>query len=177
MKSFSKFYLSLILITGLIAGCDEVDKLLTFTITDETDFTIETASPLNIPLPISTPDITTNSSQEFQNNNTRADLVKDVRLEQLKLTITDPQNKTFSFLKSIRIFISTNQNDEIELAHLDNIASPSNTLELETTDAKLDTYAKASSYKLRVEAVTKETLNEDVDIRSTLKFKVTADPI
>jgi hypothetical protein len=41
---------------------------------------------------------------------------------ELKLTITDPTDKP-SVLKSIHIFISTDDNDEIELAYLDDINS------------------------------------------------------
>jgi hypothetical protein len=56
--------------------------------------------------------VTTNSN----NNNTKADLVKDVTLTSLKLTITNP-DKTFSF--KVGYTISTDANDEIELAFLD----------------------------------------------------------
>jgi hypothetical protein len=43
-------------------------------------------------------------------------------LKELTVTITDPANKTFSFLKSIRLYISTDAN-EIELAYKDDINS------------------------------------------------------
>jgi hypothetical protein len=62
-----------------------------------------------------TPDVTTNSN----NNNTKADLVKDVTLTSLKLTITNPTIKHLVFLKSVTLYISTDANDEIELAFLD----------------------------------------------------------
>jgi hypothetical protein len=170
------------LIPGLLLaisvfGCKSVDDLLTFTISHETNFTIANSSPLNLPIELQTPDVTTNSSQEFGNHDTKAELVKDVKLESVKLTITDPTSKTFSFLKSIHVYISTNSNDEIELAYADNIISTVNTLDLTTTDKKLDTYVKASSYKLRTQLVTKETLTQDVDVKMNLKFKVTADPL
>ena len=45
--------------------------------------------------------VTTNSSAEFENNKTKASLVKDVKIRSLKLSITDPSDKTFTFLKSI----------------------------------------------------------------------------
>ena len=152
-----------------------LDKLLTFTISDQYSFTIPKAFPIGIPVSISTPDIASSSSAEFKNNGTSADLVKDVKLSELKLTITDPTTKTFSFLKSIRVYISDGT-DEIELAYLDNINSTTNTISLTTTDNKLDKYIKASSYKLRFLAVTKETLTTDVLVKSDMKFKVTANP-
>lgn len=159
----------------LISACDELDKLLTFTINDRTAIQIESTSPLNLPLEIPTPAVTSNSEQQFNNNNTRADLVKDVKLQQLKLTITDPASKTFSFLNTIRIFISTNQNDEIELASLENIPVGVNTIQLTPTEQKLDTYVKAPSYNLRTEVTMDETLTETLHIEVDLKFLVTAD--
>lgn len=158
----------------IIFGCDDIEKMLKFNINDKTAIRIESTSPFNLPIEIPTPDVTSNSQQQYENNNTRADLVQDVRLEQLKLSISYPDAKTFSFLKSIRIFISSDQNNEIELAALENIATGTNTIELIPTNQKLDAYTKASSYNLRTEVTTRETLTESVDIQVDLKFLVTA---
>jgi hypothetical protein len=153
-----------------------VDQLLTFTISNQTSFTIASGFPLNTASEIITPDVTTNSSAEFQNNNTNANLVKDARLKELKVTITNPTDKTFSFLRSIHLYISTDSTDEIELAYLDDINSTTNVLNLTLTDAKLDKYIKASSYKIRTKAVIKETLTKDITVKADMKFRVTADP-
>lgn len=177
MKKSGIITLSILSIAMFFSGCHKVDDLLTFTISHETNFTIENSSPLDFPVVLQTPDVTTNSSQEFGNHDTKAELVKDVKLESVKLTITAPTAKTFSFLKSIHIYISTNSSDEIELAYKDDITATTNILDLTTTDQKLDTYVKASSYKLRTKIITKETLTQDVDVKMNLKFKVTADPI
>jgi hypothetical protein len=159
-----------------IVSCSVVDQLLTFTVSNQTEFKIASNFPLNIASGIVTPDVPTNSSAEFENNNTKANLVKDVKLKELKLSITDPDGKTFSFLKSIHIYISTDANDEIELAYLENISATTNTIVLTPTSEKLDNYIKASSYKLRTEAVIRETLTTDITVKADMKFKVTADP-
>ncbi|MDR6843671.1 hypothetical protein [Flavobacterium granuli] len=171
-----KFSILVILALIITVSCNEVDKLLTFTISDQTTFTVNSGLPFNTPFEAATPDVTTNSTTEFKNNNTNVDLVKDVKLEELKLTITSPADKTFSFLKSVHMFISTNANDEIELAFLDNISSTTNVLNLTCTSQKLDKYIKASSYKIRTSVTTKETLTQETTIKADMKFKVTADP-
>jgi hypothetical protein len=164
------------LVVFVMLSCEEVDKMLTFRINDQTSIRLEqNASPVSLPLEIPTPEVTSNSAQQYENNKTHASLVKDVKLEQLTLTITDPSAKTFSFLKTIRIFIASSETDEIQLAFAENITSGSNTLALTTTKEKLDAYLKASSYNLRTEVTTDETLTEDIDIRVDLKFLVTAD--
>ncbi|CAM2959782.1 hypothetical protein [Flavobacterium frigoris] len=171
-----KSFIVITLLALFIFSCSVVDKLLTFTVSNQTEFTIASNFPLNIVSGIATPDVPTNSSKEFENNNTKANLVKDVKLKELKLSITDPNDKTFSFLKSIHIYISTDANDEIELAYLDNISATTNTILLTPTSQKLDKYIKASSYKLRAEAVIKETLTTDITVKADMKFSVTADP-
>lgn len=155
-----------------LSGCRKLG--VNFAINHQANFRVEAASPLNLPFEVGTPDVTTNSSQQFDNNNTAANLIKEIKLEELKLTITNPTSKTFSFLKSIHIYISTNSSDEIELASLENIASTAQTISLNCTTQNLDKYVKASSYKLRTSVVTKETLTQAVDFRSDIKFRVKA---
>lgn len=172
----TKIYLSILTVILLITSCNVIDDLLTFTIDNQTTFKIESGFPLGTAINVITPDVTTNSSSTFENNNTKAELVKDVKLSELKLTITDPNNKSFSFLKSIHLYISTAADDEIELAYLDNITSTSNVLSLTCTAQKLDKYIKSPSYKIRTKAVLKESLTQDINIKSNMKFTVTADP-
>lgn len=172
----SKFIAIAFLLSLSLTSCDAVDDLLTFTISNEASIKIKSSSPINLPSEIITPDVTTNSSAEFQNNKTKASLVKDVKIKSLKLTISDPSDKTFTFLKSIHLYISTTDSNEIELASQDNINSSSNTIDLVCTDARLDQYIKADSYKIRTQVTLKETLTKDVTVKAKMNFKVTADP-
>jgi len=163
-------------IFGLLAiSCSVVDDLLTFSIDNQVSATIPSGFPVNTPLDFSA-ETPSNSSTVFENNNTNADKVKDVRLKELKMTITNPANKSFSFLKSIHLYISTNDSNEIELAYLDNINSTSSTITLTPTSEKLDIYVKAPSFRLRVSAVTKETVTENITVKADMRFQVTADP-
>jgi hypothetical protein len=159
-----------------VCSCNAVDDLLTFNISNQASITIKSTSPINLPSEIVTPEVTTNSSAEFENNNTKADLVKDVKLSVLKLTISSPEGKTFTFIKSVHLYISTTDSDEIELAYQDNINSSSNMLDLICTDKKLDQYIKAGSYKIRTQVTLKETLTQDITVKADMKFKVTANP-
>jgi hypothetical protein len=177
MKMKTRFIFTLSLIVLSLAGCKDVDDLLTFTISDATNFRIESTSPLTLPFDIATPDVTTNSNQKFQNNNTSASLVKDIKLQEIKLTVTNPSDKNFNFLKSVEVFISTDQHSEIALAHLHDVPLNTKVISLTPTSQKLDEYVKASSYKLRTKIITDETLSQSVDVRMDLSFKVTAAPL
>jgi hypothetical protein len=160
----------------LVISCSVVDQLLTFSLDNQVSFTVPAGFPVNTPVELLTPSISSNSTTVFENNDTRAELVKEVKLKEFKLTITNPSGKTFSFLKSVRMYISTNDTDEIELAYLDNITSTSNTLNLTCTTQKLDKYVKSPTFRLRAKAETKETVSANVSITADMKFQVTADP-
>jgi hypothetical protein len=167
----------IVIFSGILliaSSCKEIADLLTFTINHQVTFQIENSSPINLPIEIVTPEVATNSTQTFENNNTNANLVKDIKLQEIKLTIENPVGKTFSFLKSIKLYISTSQTSEIELASLDDVPVSATTITLIPTNARLDAFVKASSYQLRTSLVMRETLTQTVDIKTDLKFKVTA---
>ncbi|MEA2042710.1 MAG: hypothetical protein U9N85_09190 [Bacteroidota bacterium] len=173
-----KYFVLIILIamTVGLSNCKE-GKLFTFYVEDQTTTTIENILPVESPIDIPTPDITTNSTQEFENHDTKINLVKEIVLRELMLTIISPDDEDFSFLKDISIYISADGEEEILLASLNDINSETNTISLELTEEILDNYVKKESYSLRTEAVTRETLLRDVDIQIDLKFRVTADLI
>ena len=157
-----------------VISCKKIDDLLTFTINVENNFTIGASGPINIPFEILTPQVTTNSTQQFQNNNSDVNRVKDIKLKKVDLQIVSPSGKTFSFLESVHIYVSTNANDEIELAYLDNISTTATSISLIPTSASLDKYVKASSYSLRTKIVTKQALTQNVEVKNLCQFQVTA---
>lgn len=172
----SKLIALTICLSVLLTSCNTVDDLLSFNISNSASIKIKSTSPINLPSEIITPEVTTNSSAEFENNKTKASLVKDVKIRSLKLTISDPSDKTFTFLKSVHLYISTTNSDEIELAYADDINVSSNTIDLVCTDKRLDQYIKADSYRIRTQVTLKETLTKDVTVKADMKFRVTADP-
>ena len=101
-------------------------------------------------------------------------LVKDIKLNNLTMTITDPQNQTFGFLKSVHLYISTDSANEIELAYLDSIPPAATSISLLTTQLPLDSYVKSATYKLRTQAVCRQLLSQNSTIDVKLRFKVTA---
>ena len=161
----------------VFTGCKKIQELLTFYI-DNTENIRIPASPLLPSLVALTPlTVTTRSEDTFKNNNTRADLVKDVTLNKLNLTITDPSGQNFDFLQRIEIYISTNANDQIRLAYLDQVPRGVSSIDLVSSNAKLDAYLKASSYTLTTKVQTNQALSREVTIRSNSQFKVTAAPL
>jgi hypothetical protein len=163
----------------LFASCEELKDLLTFEIKQSQTFTVPAQLALpGASLPGSPMAVTTNSAETFKNNNTRAELVKDVTLSKLVLTIQDPANEDFGFLKDVEIFIDADEAEEVRLAYLNDIpANAGKTLELTSTNAKLDKYLKAKSFTIRTRTTVDETISQDVTIKTDMTFQVTADPL
>lgn len=166
--------LSLLSFTALVS-CKKLSDLLTFEISNTENITIPATAILAAPI-ISPVPVTMESRETFENNRTKAELVKDVSLKKLTLTITDPASENFNFLQSIRIYIGTNQNDKVLLASLDNIPLGVSVIDLVSNNAKLDKYIKASSYTLYTEVSVRSTISKQLTLRADSKFQVTADP-
>ncbi len=162
----------------LLFSCDKVDEALTFDIEHSTTVTVQgSVIPFDPPAGMPTPDVTTNSEQKFENNNTSKDKVKDIILKEAELEIQDPPSTTFSFLKEIYVYISTNSVNEIRVAWKTDIPKDVQTINLETTSESLDAYVKSDEYSVRTEVVTREVISQDVEIDMDLIFQVTADPL
>ena len=170
-KLKNNLFVFFLLALFLLPGCR---KLGEFKIKDSSEFTIPGTTPLGIFVP--TPmEVASSSSYEFKNNGTETKHVKEVRLDQMTLTIIDPSTQTFKFLNSVHIYISADGLPEVEIAYLDNIPpTVGSSIELLTTGAVLDAYIKKEKYKLQVKTVTDDVLADDVKIRSDLTFRVKA---
>ncbi len=53
-------------------GCNALKKLTQFRVNQSTDFSVPSSLLVNVPISLPSPDITTNSSQTFANNNVEA---------------------------------------------------------------------------------------------------------
>jgi hypothetical protein len=153
----------------LFSGCR---KLTEFNIKNSMEFVIPKTAVIGVPLPTS--NVPTSSNFEFQNNGTDAKHVQDVKLDALTLSIKSPASQTFNFLNSIRVYISADGLQEIEIAYLESIPTSVQSIYLTTTGVKLDAYLKKDSYSLRIKAVTDEQLYEDVTMKADMVFHVRA---
>lgn len=171
------FFVSVLFFAFVITGCEKVDDLLTFYIEEEETITVESDFPVGALIPFTPITVTTNSEETFKNNKTRAELVKDVTLNRLNLTMTDPEGGNFDFLKKIEIYISSEDKDEVKIAYLDVVPANATTLNLKSTNAELDEFIKGETYNIRTKAELAKPISKDVTIKADMRFKVTADPI
>ncbi|MGM0566589.1 MAG: hypothetical protein ACQESX_07535 [Bacteroidota bacterium] len=158
-------------------SCDEVDELLTFTIKNQTELEIENQIPVDTPFNVPTPDINSQSSQTFESNNTAASMVKEITLEKLELSIVSPDDFTFSFLKSIEIYISAGDEEQVMIASKDNIPEDAAVVDMDTQSENLRPYLIQDTYDLDFKVVTREAFAQDITLRADMEYKVKADPL
>jgi hypothetical protein len=164
MRKLSVFVIAALLLTGC-------KKLGTFTITGSTEFTVPALTPIGV---FSVP-VQTSSQSSFQAQGTDAKHLKEVHLEKISLTITDPPSGNFNFLDKVHIYISASGVAEQEVAFLDPIPqNGSVTIDLNTTGIELVEYIKQETYNLRISTTTNQIINQDVTMKADMTFRVKA---
>ena len=167
----------LVLLLAVI-GCKKVNQLLTFTV-DVTQ-SVDIAGYFvgaQLPKPVV---VTTKSEDSFRNNKTTRDKVKNVLLDKMVLSVTNPRDSTFNFLNKLNVYINTpGGNNKILLARITSVPRNVKSINLTPTTERLDAYLKSDTYELTVDATLTPNYFSATTftVRSDASFKVTADPL
>ncbi|NQU86753.1 MAG: hypothetical protein HQ541_13430 [Mariniphaga sp.] len=169
MKQKLKYLFVISLILFLQTGCEKINQLTVFDLDYNSQVAIESVIGINLPFYLATPNITTNSQSSFEVNDTRKDLIEEATLKELKLQVSVPDDGDFSFLESIKIYISS-KNLEEKLITGNETVDPEagNILILETSNHDLQEYIKNDQIALRINTITDKLLLTDytIDINS-----------
>jgi hypothetical protein len=134
------------------------------------------ASPVT-PFPVSvvTPEISTHSDVAFDANNTRADLVEQIVMKQLDLSVQSPSGGSLSFLKSVDIHATAEGLPYVRVAYKDQVpANVGSTLSLDVTNVELREYFKKEKYSLRITVTTDEAVTQEYEVKAHGVFFVDA---
>jgi len=172
MRAIAIWVIAISLVTG---GCSQVDKLTQFSLDYDETIVIPSVIGLNLPFTIATPSIKTNSTEIFEINDTRKNLVEEIKLEQLTLNIVDPVDASFSFLESIEIYIAAEDLEEVLVAwkyEIDN--SVGSSITLETSGDDLTPFIVQDEFTLKFTTVTDKLILSDQTIEVQSSFFVDA---
>lgn len=167
-------YLLLILPILALTGCT---KLTEFELDYNTELVIQASSPISTPIEILSPEVETNYEAEFEENETAKDHVNNINLKDVVLTIKDPENENFDFLKSIDLFIDAENEPQIRIAYKNSVPTDIQELELTTEDENLLPYITSDKYQLKIKVVTDETYTNDITLNAYTNFLVKAELI
>ncbi len=170
---FLKYFLAFIFLL-LHFNCKKIEELTQFHMPYDETFVVKSNTAIGLPFNIISPEIESNSEHTFSVNDTRKDLVKEIILEKLELSVTNPPNKNFSFLKSAAIYLSANELSEIKVAWIDEVPENAQTIKMQTTDDNLKDYIIKEHFTLRLNTVTREVITSDHHIHAHALFFVNA---
>ncbi len=146
-------------------GCKKVDELTQFNMVHDATVIIPSSAGINLPFNVFSPSVTSNSEATFAVNDTRKDLIEEIKLTHLSLRVDSPSNGNFNFLESVSIFINASGLPETKIAWRDEIpANGSTTIDLSTSTADIKEYIKKDEFSLRVSTVTDEVITQDHQI-------------
>lgn len=169
------YFIALITLVIFQSSCKKLDKLTQFDMDYNEPLTIPSSSPLNLPFNIITPDVKSNSESTFAVNDTRKDLIKEIKLTILKISITSPENGNFNFLKSVSIFLNADGLPETKIAYKENIENNSEKLiQLSVVDTDLQEFIKKDNFTIKLSTVTDELIATDYKVNVYCLFHVNA---
>jgi hypothetical protein len=150
------------------------EKLTNFNLSFEQTIVIPASTTIDLPFEISTPEIESNSTSVFELNDTRVDLINEIKLTNLRLSITGPEGEDFSFLNDLELFLAAGDLEETRIAWKENVDGSMTTLTLDLSDANLKDYMTLENFSLRLKSTSDELLTEDYEILIESDFQVNA---
>lgn len=177
-----------ILLTGLItlAACKKLTSLadINFSVPVTKTFSVEGLpnSPYIPPgngLTASIPAIpvATQSQDYIGKNNTSSNLVKEVKLGELKLDIDEPLTQTFDLVDSIWLYLSANGLQEILVAHKYDIPKGVRTISLNTSEDNIKDYFLKDTVSFRMQGHFYNAPDSATQLTLSLKFNAVANPL
>lgn len=165
----------IICLFALITSCDKLDELTKFDMEYSQRATIPSSAGIDLPFDVFTPEIETNSESTFEVNDTRKDLIEEIKLTELEMVIISPDDADFSFLNSIEVYISADGLEEIKIAYLEEVPDDAGSvITLDTADTDLKEYIKSDEFSLRLNTVTDELMSTDHELEVNSTFFVDA---
>jgi hypothetical protein len=175
-KNTMKFFIFALILTLSFIGCQAVDKWTQFDMQYNAQVTFSSSAGINLPFNLFTPDITSNSEQQFAVNETRKDLIEEIYLKELELTISSPSGEDFSFLEEVSVYISATGLPEIEIAAKKPVPNSTGVLlSLDVSQVDIKEYIKKDKFTLRLKTVMDEILATDHVINVKSVFFVDAE--
>ena len=165
----------LALLVVSLGSCQEKAIYATFNTEYEFEAKIPPTTGISLPFELFTTEQESNFESQYSINDTRKDLVSEVELTGFTIQIVDPQGKSFSFLQSVAFYIDSNDDPEAKIAEKDPVPDTTgNELILDVFSSNLAPYIKSDDFIIRMNAVTDETISNEITVRGVVNFRIRA---
>lgn len=175
MKKIIQSFTILSLLLLVCNSCKKIDQFTQFSMDFNNEIVIPSSTGISLPINLLTPELETNSESTFEVNDTRKDLIEEIRLTSLILTLNAPDNADFSFLESISVYMNAQDLPEVEIAWEDDVPdNAGNQISLNVSNEDFKEYIKKDEFSLRVNTITDEILTSDHQIDISSNFFIDA---
>ncbi len=175
MKKLIQSFTLLSIIILVSNSCNKIDQFTQFNMDFNNEIIIPSSTGINLPINLSTPEMETNSESTFEINDTRKDLIEEIRLTSLTLYLSSPNNADFSFLESISVYMIAQDLPEVEIAWEDNVPeNAGNQISLNVSSEDFKEYIKKAEFSLRVNTITDELMTSDHQIEISSSYFIDA---
>lgn len=150
-------------------GCKQIDKLTQFDYVLESECTVPGSFGVQTPFTLFTPEMQTNYESVFESENTRKDLVEEIRLKKVTLTLKSPAGADFNFLNKIYVYLKDASGNEQIIASKDPVpADGSQVLEMDTEPGDIKDLLMQDKVTIKISTTTDEVITQDhvIGIRS-----------
>lgn len=165
----------LVVIAMSMTACKEKAIYKTFQTSYAFKMTVPANALISSPLfPLSF-DKESNAESAYAINDTRKDLVEEVFMKSFLIEILSPQGEDLSFVNSARFYINADAEPEMLIAFKDPVPDDiGSDLSLELDAVNLAPYIRKDPFEIRSKIVTDENRTQDIVLRATIQFDVTA---
>ena len=175
MKKIIQSFTILSLLLLVCNSCKKIDQFTKFSMDFNNEIVIPSSTGISLPINLLTPELETNSESTFEVNDTRKDLIEEIRLTSLILTLNAPDNADFSFLESISVYMNAQDLPEVEIAWEDDVPdNAGNQISLNVSNEDFKEYIKKDEFSLRVNTITDEILTSDHQIDIATSYFIDA---
>ncbi len=156
-------------------SCKKVEDLFTFGFNIKNDFSLPPNVPINTPFDLPAIPLDYNASETFEQNDTRANLVRQIKLEYIQLLIKEPVGQDFTFIKDIELSLEKDGLPTKLVAwKYDVEESIGQELQMDVTADALDEYLKSDEVGFKLKVTTDKLTTKEIKISSDIRIQVKA---
>jgi hypothetical protein len=138
-----------LLTLGSATSCKKVNEATEFDINYSTDVTVPSGSvTVNTPVDFTTPEIPTESSNQFASNKTSKDLIDEITFTKFQVT---SQTGNLDFLKAVSVYIKAAGLSDLLIASKSNIPAGSTTVLLDPNGANIKEHIFKDKIQFRMQ--------------------------
>jgi hypothetical protein len=167
-----KKILIIIILFFQLTSCEKVDKLTDFSLELNSDLSIDADQALHTLIHLDQNEIILND-EAFENNDTSRDLLEEVKLKDVILSIDNLSGNNFNFLTDIDFFIEAEGLPKIRVAWKNNMPDENKTqISLETLNENMVDYFKKDKLYISADIITDEEILRNIQVGVILSFNV-----